>query len=94
MKELVRIRSVKPLEGFVVHVEFTDGVEREIDLEPYLRGPVFEALRSDPAVFRSVRVDARTKTLVWPNGADIDPDVLYHGLTPAWMEEENQAKVA
>ena len=94
MNELIRIRSVKPLERFVVHVEFTDSTEREIDLEPFLRGPVFEALRNDPALFRSVCVDSRMKTLVWTNGADIDPDVLYYDLTPAWMEEENQARVA
>jgi hypothetical protein len=39
-------------------------------------------------VFRSVRVDPELGTIVWPNGADIDPDVLYRGLKPAWMEEE------
>jgi len=25
--------------------------------------------------------------MAWENGADIDPDVLYYDLTPAWMEE-------
>jgi hypothetical protein len=24
--------------------------------------------------------------LTWENGADIDPDVLYYDLKPAWME--------
>jgi len=94
MNELIRIRAATPLEGFVVRVEFTDDTTREIDLEPYLHGPIFEPLRNDPALFRAVRVDRRMKTLVWENGADIDPDVLYHGLTPAWMEPEDEMKVA
>lgn len=25
-------------------------------------------------------------TFAWDNGADIDPDVLYYGLTPAWAD--------
>lgn len=88
MKKLIRIASVKPLEDFVVRLEFTDGTQREIDLEPFLRGKVFENLRQDINAFREVRVDERMGTIVWENGADIDPDVLYHGLKPAWMEEK------
>lgn len=82
---LVRVRSVEPLEGFMVRLEFEDGTQKEIDLEPYLHGHIFEPIRRDMSVFRSVKVEEGT--IVWENGADIDPDVLYYGLTPAWMEE-------
>jgi hypothetical protein len=89
---MVRIRSVVPLEGFCVRLGFTDGTERTIDLAPFLRGPVFEPLREDPSVFRAVQVDPELGTIVWPNGADICPDVLYEGLTPvAWEEERSSA---
>jgi len=88
MPRPVRIVTVKPLEGFQVRLEFTDGTAKEVDLQPYLHGPIFEPIRNDLQVFRSVKVDSRMGTIVWDNGADIDPDVLYKGLTPAWKEEE------
>jgi hypothetical protein len=86
IERLIRITSVELLNDFGVRLEFTDGTQRDIDLEPYLHGPIFEPIRNNPAIFRSVKVDKRMGTLVWGNHADIDPDVLYHGLTPAWME--------
>jgi hypothetical protein len=85
---LVRIRAVTLLEGFSVRLAFTDGSERVVDLAPYLRGPVFEPLVADPTLFRQVQVDSELGTIVWPNGADIDPDVLYHGRTPAAWEAD------
>ncbi len=85
---LVRITAVEPLEAFRVRLNFEDGTQKEIDLDPYLRGPVFEPIRSDPAVFRAVKIEGAT--IAWPNGADIDPDVLYYDLKPAWMEEEQK----
>jgi hypothetical protein len=78
------------LERFVVRLQFTDGTQREIDLEPYLRGSIFESLRADPALFRSVKIQGGT--LAWNNGADIDPDVLYYNLKPAWMEEQEPVR--
>ncbi|MHB0878159.1 MAG: DUF2442 domain-containing protein [Anaerolineae bacterium] len=79
---LVRVVSVQVLRGFRVRVRFEDDTIREIDLSPLMRGPVFEPMRRDPATFRSLRVVGGV--LTWPNGADIDPDVLYHDLKPAW----------
>jgi hypothetical protein len=91
MSTLVRVRAVKPLEGFVVRLDFTDGTQRDVDLEPYLHGPIFAPIRDDPHVFRAVHVDQDAGTIAWSNGADIDPDVLYRGLKPAWMEPDKQA---
>lgn len=83
---LVRIRAVEPLEPFKARLEFADDTEKIVDLEPYLRGPIFEPIRNDPSVFRSMKVVGNT--VAWDNGADIDPDVLYYDLKPAWMEQE------
>lgn len=88
---MVRIRSVVPLEGFSVRLGFTDGSERTLDLTPYLRGPVFEPLKADAALFRSVEVDPEPGTIFWPNGADICPDVLYESLTPVAWEDDSPA---
>lgn len=91
MRSQTRISAVTPLDGFRVRLELTDNTTKEVDLEPYLWGPVFAPIRNDLALFRSVRVDARLGTIVWGHGADLDPDVLCHGLTPAWREEEKAA---
>ncbi len=85
--KLVRIKSVETLKDFIVLLEFTDGTKREVDLEPFLHGKIFESLRNNRSAFCAVKIDERMGTIVWENGADIDPDVLYHNLRPAWAEE-------
>lgn len=77
-----RISTVEPLEDFVLGLRFDDGTVRVVDLEAELWGPVFEPLRDDPQLFRQVSVDEELGTIVWPNGADMDPDVL-HGHASA-----------
>ncbi len=64
-----------------LHLRFGDGVEGVVDLGPILsfRG-VFEPLRN-PAYFAQVRVDPELGSVIWPNGADLDPDVLYSRVT-------------
>ncbi len=88
MDKLVRINSVRPENDFVVELRFTDGTTRSVDLKPYLHGKIFETIRNDLTIFQTVKVDTRSGTICWENGADIDPDVLYYGLKPAWMEND------
>ena len=86
---VVRVKSVEALEKFRVRITFQNEVQKEIDLEKFLRGEIFAPIRKDPEIFRSVKVIGGT--VGWDNGADIDPDVLYYDLKPAWMEEEMKA---
>jgi hypothetical protein len=79
--------SVKVLRPYVLEVTFADGAVREVDMEAELWGEMFEPLR-DPAVFAQATVDPDLQTVVWPNGADICPDVLYWGWDgPPWARE-------
>ena len=78
--EMIRVTEVEPLGGFTLRLRFNDGTERVIDLEDLLWGPVFEPLREDPELFRAVKIEG--PTICWPNGADLDPDVL-HGSQQA-----------
>jgi hypothetical protein len=77
---LLRIVSVKPLEGYRVELWLTDGSTIERDIGALLVGRVFDEMRQDPALFRAVGVEAGT--LVWPNGADLCPDVVIWGRPP------------
>ena len=81
--DLVRVTQIRFLDGFEVEFTFSDGVARHIDLDPYVRGPIFQPLRNDPALFRAGYVDPEAGVISWPNGADIDTQVLRYGLRPA-----------
>ncbi len=79
-----RITKVVVTGPFQVVLDFTDGSRGIADLAPLIggRGGVFGPLQ-DQTYFATVAVDPDAGTLVWPNGVDLDPDMLYeaaHGL--------------
>jgi Protein of unknown function (DUF2442) len=80
--DFVRVTSAQVLGHYRLRVGFSDGSSRDVDLTGELYGPVFEPL-ADPDFFAQVRVDDQLGTVVWPNGADLDPLVLHGDFEPA-----------
>ena len=78
---MVAVTEAEPLEGHQLRLRFDDGSERVVDLAGVLWGEMGEPLR-DPEYFRQVRVDPELRTVVWPNGFDLDPDVLHGDYDP------------
>lgn len=79
-----RVLGFEILGSYTLRVRFEDGVEQTADFAPVLGGELLGPLR-DPALFRQVRLDPEAHTLVWPNGADFDPETLYNW--PQYLEE-------
>ena len=78
LKDIVEVR---PLGGYRLYLRFEDGVAGELDLAGRIRFEGVFAVLRDPALFAQVRIDPELGTVVWPNGADLDPDVLYAELS-------------
>ena len=88
----VSVTSVEVVGDFVLRISFSDATARDIDLEDNLWGPMFEPLRADPSLFARVRVDHELGTIVWPNGADMDPVVLHGSAEPASKESSSRSR--
>jgi hypothetical protein len=73
-----RIVAVGALKPYVVELTFTDGSTGRVDLASWIVGGagLVEEL-NDPGFFVRVRVDPEAGTIVWPNGVDVCPDLLY-----------------
>jgi hypothetical protein len=79
-----RIVGVRVTGPFRLALEFTDGSSGTVDLRSWIggRGGVFAPLQNHE-FFARVTVDREAGTIVWPNGVDLDPDMLYyaaHGI--------------
>ena len=76
LPSFLHVERVRHLGRYRLAITFTDGTEREVEFEGELHGEVFGPLRDETA-FAAAYVDAETRTVAWPNGADFAPEFLY-----------------
>jgi hypothetical protein len=71
-----RIKNVQYLEGYSLKLLFDDGKNKIVDLADIVRrGQNLIAQLKDIEYFKKVKCDGFS--VVWPNGVDLCPDVLY-----------------
>ena len=73
---IYKVESFRIVGPHILRVTFDDDTEQIIDFKPILAGELFGPLK-DQALFEQVTVDPEVHTLVWPNGADFDPETLH-----------------
>ena len=74
--------SARPAGGHRVWLRFEDGRSGTLDISKIVPFDGVFAPLSDPRYFRKLSVYGEGGgTIYWPNGADIDPEVLYSEVT-------------
>ena len=82
------IAEVEALEDYKLRVKFEDGVEGVIDVKEKTQFTGVFAPLKDMDYFRKVKVNLEVGSFEWPNGADIDPSVVYSDITGIPIEIE------
>ena len=77
--------QVKPLPGYKLWIEYTDGVAGEVDLS-HLAGKGVFALWNDDDAFERVYIDD-SDAIAWSEEIALCPDALYMRITGKTLEE-------
>lgn len=73
---IYRVVGFEIVGPYTLRIRFDDGEEQVIDFRPVLVGEMYGTLQ-DEKLFNQVEIDPEVHTLVWPNGADFDPETLH-----------------
>ncbi len=87
------VTAVEPFEPYKLRVTFDNGEVKNIDVSGFLNRKIYAPLR-DFEFFKRVRVDADLDTVVWENGADICPNVLYELGKEVFEDQDLEAVAA
>ncbi len=81
---IYRVVDCEIVGPYTLRVMFDDETEQVIDFRPVLDGALYGPLQ-DETVFNQVDIDPEVHTVLWPNGADFDPETLHDW--PKYAEE-------
>ena len=70
----VSVNKVQALNDYKLELTFENNETKIFDVKPYLDTGLFKTLK-DEKLFK--RVTVSYDTIKWPNGVDLDPEVLY-----------------
>jgi len=72
------VKKVNPQPDYKLQLTFENMEVREFDMNSYLNTGAFKSLK-DVDLFNRVKISF--DTVEWPNGVDLDPEVLYSEST-------------
>ena len=90
----VAVTEVNVRDVYRLELTFSDGVRGTVDLANRIvgRGGVFGPLEN-PDFFRQVTVNSELGTIIWPNGADFCPELLYRWTKGDIVQRPEQERV-
>jgi len=74
--KILHVNGARHIRDYLLEIDFDDGTRKVVDVAPLLTGEVFAPLR-DKDFFGRLTVDPISRTIVWPNGADLAPEALH-----------------
>ena len=74
--------AVRPLKNHRAWLVYADGVQGIVELDPFLQGPAFEHVKTNPWLFDNIGISS-IGSLTWPDGTDIEPVRMYKATRAA-----------
>ena len=72
-----RIRSIQPLEDFILLVEFDDGKKVAYDVKDDIKTLTdFRVLKSECGLFKNARLDSSRTCVYWTERVDLASDTI------------------
>ena len=75
---IAKIKSIKPMEGFRLHVVFDDGRDVLYDVEEDIKNiPSYKDLKTIHGLFNQVQLDQSRTCVFWNDYIDLPSDTIY-----------------